>query len=300
MMYKHSVTIYDSQTFELIKTISDSVSLKKFGFSKNNSTYKGSPVEGSFSPDGKYLYVSNYAMYGIGYNKEGHDSCSPSSGYDKSFVYRINRSNYEIDAIYSVGSVPKVVEVTPDNKFVLVANWCSYTVSIISIAEQKVIKTIKIGRYPRGITITKDSTRAFVAEMGGNRIHVINLADFSTSYIPIGSNPRAIVLSPDETKIFVTMNLSGRVASWDLVLNSLGKSVKTGSKARSLAISTDGSMLFVVNFESDTISSVRTSDMKVQETIKVCNEPIGITYDAPTGNVWVACYKGQIKIFSSN
>ena len=199
MMYRHSVTVYDAKTFELLHTVSDSVSLKDFGFSKSAGSYKGAPVEGTFSPDGKYLYVSNYAMYGKGYNKEGTDTCSPADKYDNSFVYRINRSNYQIDSVYPVGSVPKVVEVTPDNKYVLAANWCSYTVSVISVEKNKVVKSIKIGRYPRGIAISNDSTKAYVAEMGGNRIHVINLQDFTTSFIPIGSNPRAIVLSPDNT-----------------------------------------------------------------------------------------------------
>lgn len=300
MMYRHSVTVYDAKNFELLHTVADSVSLQKYGYSKSASLFKGAPVEGTFSPDGKFLYVSNYAMYGPGYNKEGHDTCSPASGYDKSFVYRINRSNYEIDAIYPVGSVPKVVEATLDNKYVLVANWCSYTVSVISVEAQKVVQTIKIGRYPRGIAISNDSKRAYVAEMGGNRIHVINLEDFTVSYIPIGSNPRAIVLSPDNTKMYVTMNLSGKVASWDLVANKAGKSVKTGEAARSLAISSDGSTIFVVNFKSNTMSKVQTNDMKVLETIRACAEPIGVTYDVPTGNTWVACYKGQIKIYSNN
>jgi YVTN family beta-propeller protein len=300
MMYRHSVTVYNSKTFELVKTIPDSVSLKSFGYSKSSSIFKGAPVEGSYSPDGKFLYVTNYAMYGPGFNKEGHDTCSPASGYDSSFVYRINRSNYEIDAIYPVGSVPKVVEVTPDNKYVLVTNWCSYTLTVISIASQKVVKTIKIGRYPRGIAVSTDSKKAYVAEMGGNRIHVINLEDFTVSYIPIGSNPRAVVLSPDNSKLYVTMNLSGKVASWDIAANKAGKTVKTGNAARSLAISSDGTALFVVNFNSDTISKVRTSDMNLLQTLNACNEPIGITYDAPTGNTWVACYKGQIKIYSNN
>ena len=100
--------------------------------------------------------------------------------------------------------------------------------------------------------------------------------------------------------MYVTMNLSGKVASWDLVANKAGKSVKTGEAARSLAISADGSTMFVVNYLSDTMSKVRTSDMKVLETIKACNEPIGVTYDAPTKNTWVACYKGQIKVYSNN
>jgi DNA-binding beta-propeller fold protein YncE len=87
MMYKHTVTIYDSKTMELVSTVKDSVDLKSFGFSKYSGNYRGAPVEGAFSPDGKYLYFTNYAMYGKGFNKEGTDKCSPSSGYDTSFSF---------------------------------------------------------------------------------------------------------------------------------------------------------------------------------------------------------------------
>ena len=299
MMYNHTVTIYDSKTMELVSTVKDSVDLKSFGFSKYSGTYRGAPVEGAFSPDGKYLYFTNYAMYGKGFNKEGHDTCSPSSGYDSSFLSRINLSTYTIDAVYPVGSVPKVVQVTPDNKYILVSNWCSYTLSVISVAEEKVIKSIKIGRYPRGIVITKDSAFAFVAEMGGNRLHRINLANFEHTYIPIGLNPRALVLSPDNKVLYATMNLSGQIAAWDLVANkSLGKA-KIGQAARSLDISSDGTALFATNFKSGTVSKVRTSDLKVLQTIKVCSEPIGISYDAPTARTWVACYKGSVKVFAN-
>ena len=299
MMYRHSVTIYDSNTQELIKRIPDSVKLSDFGYSKYSGTYKGSPVEGSFSPDGKYLYVTNYAMYGKGFKKEGTDICSPADGYDSSFVYRINLSNYKIDGVYAVGSVPKVLEVTPDNKYILVTTWCSYTLDVISIEKQKKIKSIKIGRYPRGIAVSADSSKAYVAEMGGSNIHQIDLTDFSKKLIPIGVNPRAVVLSPDNTKLYVTLNIAGKVTAWDLVNNKSLGSVKTGKAARSLAISSDGTALFVVNFKSGTLSKVRVSDLKVLQTIKVCAEPIGITYDALTARTWVACYGGSIKVFDN-
>jgi YVTN family beta-propeller protein len=299
MMYRHSVTLYDAQTMELQATVSDSLQLSDFGYSKYSGKYKGAPVEGAFSPDGKYLYFTNYAMYGKGFTKEGHDTCSPASGYDTSFLSRINLEDKKIDAVYPVGSVPKVVKVTPDNKYVLVANWCSYTVTMISVETQKTIKSIKIGRYPRGIAISSDSKFAYVAEMGGNRIHRIDLADFSVQYIPIGSNPRAIELSPDNTKLYATLNISGKVIAWDLETNKAIKTVATGKSARSLAISSDGSSLFVVNFRSGTLSKVRTSDMKVIQNIKVCPEPIGVTYDSETSRTWVACYGGSIKVFAN-
>ena len=299
MMYRHSVTIYDAVTMELKATVADSVQLSKFGLSKYSGNYKGAPVEGAYSPDGKYLYFTNYAMYGKGFNKEGHDTCSPASGFDTSYLSRIDLETNAIDALYPVGAVPKVVKVTPDNKYILVSNWCSYTVTVISVETQKTVKSIKIGRYPRGIAISSDSKYAYVAEMGGNRIHRINLEDFTVSYIPIGSNPRAISLSADDTKLYATLNISGKVIAWDLQTNKAIKTVATGKSARSLAISSDGSALYVVNFGSGTLSKVRTSDMKVIQNIKVCPEPIGVTYDSSTSRTWVACYGGSIKVFAN-
>lgn len=299
MMYRHSVTIYSSETFALLKTIPDTVQLSSFGLKGYVGKYRGAPVEAAYSPDGKYLYVTNYAMYGKGFDREGHDTCSPASNFDKSFLYRIDLENYVIDAVYQVGVVPKVVEVTPDNKYILVSNWCSYDVKVISVALQKVIKTIKIGTYPRGITVSSDSKFAYVAKMGGATFHRINLNDLSTQAIHIGSNPRALVLSPDNKTLYATLNRSGKVVAFDLVKKKQIASVTTGKAARSLTISTDGSALFVVNFESGTVSKVRAADLKVLQTLKVCSHPIGVTYDESTNRTWVACYKGQIKIFDN-
>lgn len=299
MMYRHSVTIYDTKKNALVATVPDTVRLSDFGYKKYSGSYKGAPVEGAFSPDGKYLYFTNYAMYGKGFTKEGHDTCSPASGYDTSFLSRVNLKSYTIDAVYPVGSVPKVVQVTPDNRYILVSNWCSYTVTVISVETGKTVENIKIGRYPRGIAITKDSVYAYVAEMGGSGVHRIDLRDFSKTFIPVGSNPRALVLSPDEKTLYVTLNISGKVAAWSLEKNKMIKTVSTGKAARSLDISDDGSALFVVNFGSGTMSKVRASDMKLIQTVKVCNEPIGITFDVPSQNTWVACYGGSIKVLSN-
>lgn len=300
MMYRHSVTVYDANSFSLVKTISDQVNLNDLGQKGYSGLHRGSPVEGAFSPDGTYLYVTNYAMYGKGFNREGTDKCSPADKYDRSFVYRINTTSWEIDAAYRVGVVPKVVEVTPDNKYVLVTNWCSYDLSVISLEKQKVVKTIKIGAYPRGIAVSNDSQFAYVVQMGGAVIHKINLETWQRQQLNIGSNPRAVVLSPDNSFLYATLNSSGRVVAMNLTTNKVARSVRTGSASRSLDISSDGTALYVVNYTSDTISKVRASDFKVLQKINACNEPIGITYEPLNKKVWVACYGGAIKVFSDS
>ncbi len=299
MMYSHSVTIYDAGTMKLLKTVPDSVVLSDFGVTGKSGVYKGAPVEGAYSPDGKYLYVTNYAMYGKGFNREGTDKCNPGNGYDRSYLYRINLESYTVDAIYPVGTVPKVVQATPDNKYILVTNWCSYDLYVISVATKKTVKVIKIGAYPRGMAVTRDSSAVYVAQMGGSVIHKINLTDFTDKQIPIGSNPRALVLSPDEKILYATLNASGKVVALDLDRGKVVKSVVTGKATRSLDISTDGSALFVVNFFSNSISKVRTADFKVMQTIKSCNEPIGVTFEPIYQRTWIACYGGSIKVYEN-
>ncbi len=299
MMYRHSVTIYDAQTMELKVTVPDTVKLSDFGFSRFTSPVKGAPVEGAYSPDGQYLYVTNYAMYGKGFNREGTDICSPSDGYDRAFLYRINLTSFKIDQVYKVGVVPKVVEASNDGRFVLVSNWCSYDLSIISTEEGKVIKTIPIGAYPRGIAISSDSRFGYVAQMGGSVIHRIDLSDFSTKRISIGSNPRALQLSADDSILYATLNSSGQVVALDLATRKVTNRVTTGRAARSLSLSEDGTALFVVNYSSGTMAKVRTDNFKVTQTIKVCNRPIGISYENTFDRTWVACYGGAIKVFEN-
>jgi YVTN family beta-propeller protein len=300
MMYRHSVTVYDGATFALTRTIPDRVDLKALGFKGYSGTHRGAPVEGAFAPDNSYLYVTNYAMYGSGFNREGTDVCKPADRYDRSFLYRISTSTWEIDAAYRVGVVPKVVDVSPDNKYVLVSNWCSYDLSVISLEEQRVVKTIPIGAYPRGITISKDSKFAYIAQMGGSVVHKITLGTWEREKLNVGSNPRALVLSPDDTTLYVSLNASGRVVAYDLAKNEVIRSVRTGNAARSLDISRDGSALYVVNYKSNTLVKVNSSTFDIVQRIRPCNEPIGVAYEPLNKRVWVACYGGAIKVFNDH
>jgi len=90
MMYRHTVTVYSARTMKLLKTIPDAVVLSKFGVKGHPGTSQGAPVEATFSPDGRYAYVSNYSMYGAGFGPEGSDTCVAGDGTATSYVYRIN------------------------------------------------------------------------------------------------------------------------------------------------------------------------------------------------------------------
>ncbi|MEG4212309.1 peptidoglycan-binding protein [Microcoleus sp. S13_B4] len=297
MMYRHTITVYD-RNFKLVKTIPDTVNLSKFGFSKFQGNYQGSPVEAAFSTDGKYAYVSNYQMYGSGFRNPGSDRCSPAAKHDQSFLYRINTQSLKIEKVIPVGAVPKFNAVSPDNRFALASNWCSWDLSVVDINKNLEIERVKLGAYPRGIVITPDSKNAYVAIMGSSDIAKVNLIDFSVEWLRnIGNAPRHLTIDPNGKYLYATLNGEGNVAKIDLKTGKLVDKVATGKAPRSMTISDEGKLLYVVNYFSNTVSKVRTSDMKVLQKVNVNSSPIGITYDPDTNQVWVACYSGSIMVF---
>jgi YVTN family beta-propeller protein len=298
MMYRHTITVY-SPAGELVATIPDAVDLSKFGIAGHPGISHGAPVEGAFSPDGRKLYVSNYSMYGAGFGPEGTDTCSPGSGYDDSYVYRIDTTSLAVDQVIQVGPVPKYVAVTPDGRYVLVTNWCGYDLSIIDRAAGRTIRTIPLGRYPRGIAVSPDSVTAYIGVMGTTNVAAVNLRTFGLSWMNgVGSGPRHVVISPTGRYLYVTLNGAGSIAKIDLATRTVVARVHTGSEPRSMAISADGTALYVVNYASDTMTKLSATDLSLLQTVHTPHHPIGIAYDRATRDVWVSCYEGHILLFT--
>jgi YVTN family beta-propeller protein len=297
MMYRHTISVFDRE-YELLATISDEVTPSEFGFAEDfPGTYLGSPVEAAFTSDGRYAYVSNYRMYGGGLSTAASDGCNRGEWPD-SFVYRIDTETLEIDQLLRVGSVPKFLTVTPDDRYVLVSNWCGFDVSILDVATGAEVTRVDVGRHPRGIAVTPDSSLAYIAVMGSRDLAMIDLESFAVEYMEdVGSGPRHLVMSPDGETLYVSLNSEDRLAKIDLATGEVMGKVATGDAPRSMAISEDGTALYVVNYNSDTLSKVRTSDMVEVDEFGVSDKPIGITYDADTREVWVSAYSGTIEVF---
>jgi YVTN family beta-propeller protein len=265
------------------------VDLAAFGIPGHPGVSKGAPVEAAFTPDGTHAYVSNYSMYGQGFGPEGDDDCPANNTTDSSFLYRISTTTLAIDGVVPVGKVPKYVAVTPDGRYVLATNWCSYDLSIVDANAGREVKRIPLGPYPRGIAITPDSHTAYIAVMGTHDIARIDLTNFAVSWIRnVGSGPRHLVLSPDGSALYATLNGDGKVAKIDPVNGVVQYKVSTGNQPRSMAISADGQSLYVVNYESSDVTKLAASDLHTIQTVPVGHHPIGITYDRTTGAVWVA------------
>jgi YVTN family beta-propeller protein len=299
MMYRHSLTVYDRDG-SLRRTIPDGVDLAQFGIGGHPGISRGAPVEAAVDAAHRYIYATNYSMYGANFGPEGSDNCSGPGGLSPSYVYRISLKTLKIDKVAPVGMVPKYVAVTPDDRYVLVTNWCSYDLSILDARTLHEVRRIHLGAYPRGIAVDPTSHVAYVAVMGSYDIARIDLGDFGVSWFRgVGNSPRHLVLSRDGTRLFVTLNGADQVVAVNTATGQVVQRTTTGSQPRSMAISADGQALYVVNYLSNTVSILRASDLSVVRSFPVASHPIGIAYEPVAHRVWVACYSGEILVYNA-
>jgi YVTN family beta-propeller protein len=297
MMYYHTITVYD-RTFRLVRTIHDGIELAEHGHAGYTGRVRGAPVEAAFTTDGDTAFVSQYSMYGPGFPRPGRDLCSPADDLDESFVYRIDVPSFSKAAAIRVGSTPKYLAVTPDDRLVLVSNWCSFDLSIVDAAANEQVARIPLGRWPRGIAIHPTSDTAYVALMGGRDIAKVDLGTLRVRWIrDVGSKPRHLVIDAEGRFLYATLDGDGAIIKIDVASEAIVGRVSTGRNPRTMVLAPDGRSLYVVNYGSDTVSKVRTADMTVLQELRTGHHPIGITYDDATRQVWVASYSGTIRVF---
>ena len=265
MMYTHTVTVYDSAG-NLVKTIPDTVDMSLFGYPGHPGITHGAPVEAAFTPNARYVYVSNYSMYGVGMGPEGNDDCTPASaeaaGDTNSYVYRIDTRTLRIDQVIEVGLVPKFLAVTRTTNICSSSNWCSFNLSVVDIATGKQVAVLPMGPI--------SAWDRHLAQLGDGLC-----GDHGQRHHPEGRprepDPRRLVLRrlqpaprrdrPDGQYLYVSLNAPGEVVKVDIATEHVIATGQTGDECRSLAISTDGTALYVVNYLSDTVTMLRASDL---------------------------------------
>ncbi|MGB7448845.1 MAG: YncE family protein [Ornithinimicrobium sp.] len=298
MMYRHTSTVYDSRSHELLKTLDDGLDLSEFDLTGHPGVSSGAPVEAAWTKDGRYAYVSQYTMYGEGFGKEGFDDCTPADGVGGSLLYRFDAEEMDWDQVIEVGAVPKFVDITPDQSRIIVSNWCDSTISVVDRKSAKQTKEIPIAAAPRGIEVMPDNRTAYVAAMYADKLFKIDLkTGDSEVMMETARKPRHLNLSDDGAYLYMAVSGADTIYKIDTKTEEIVDEVVSGREPRSMSLSSDGTALYVVNYYEPSVAKIGTQDMTVLQKEPTDANPIGLTYDPVTHEVWVACYGGSLYVF---
>jgi YVTN family beta-propeller protein len=166
-----------------------------------------------------------------------------------------------------VGYGPEYMEIRPDGKVLYVANPLS-SISVVDLADNKVIKDIDSGITPHGLSFTKDGSRLFIVNIHNNTLSVIDAQKHELiNTIPVGKNPEYVELSPHETIAYVANLGSDTVSKIDLTTFQVIAEIPVGKGPHEIAFSADGDLIYVSNMKGNSVSIINTSTDKIVATI---------------------------------
>jgi YVTN family beta-propeller protein len=107
---------------------------------------------------------------------------------------------------------------------------------VVDTNGHRVIKTIDLPSgdgasqsKPKGVVVSPDGKRIYVATGRGNSVAVIDSEQLSlVNLIPVGQRPWGIALTPDGRKLYTANGLSDDVSVIDTATNKVIATIKAG------------------------------------------------------------------------
>jgi YVTN family beta-propeller protein len=175
-------------------------------------------------------------------------------------------------AAYSVASRPRAS--APGRLYV--SGEQSGVVTVIDTGTYAVIAKVEAGKRPRGVQVSPDGKRVYVALSGSPNMgpglgqHEGVEADKSADAIgvidavqnklwatlPAGSDPEQFVVSPDGKHLYVANEDTAQVTVVDTVVGSIARTIPVGTEPEGVAISRDGKTVYVTSETNNRIDII--------------------------------------------
>lgn len=233
------------------------------------------------APDGNLAYVAN-------------------SGSNSISVIDLN-SRREI-AVVGVGEAPGIVRVTPDGRSLVVTNRLGNSATILETslsAPPHIRKVISGCPDATDVVVLPDSSKAFVACSGGHQVMAIALAQTADSnhgarpdeleaMLDVGRTPVHLALKPDGGELFVSNFDSDSISEVVTSTDDVGGSYLMGSHPVRGLVTSDNTLLYESDFNSQDISLYSIDDGKrIGPSIHVGDGPDALAFSS-AGNLLFA------------
>ena len=211
---------------------------------------------------------------GGGFHIHGLALFSPGGGHSVERLVTAHVIEAAATATIPVGENPGDLAVSRDGKRVYVVNYLDGTVSVIDTDTNTVINTFTLSTNTRGLTLSPDSTIAYVSNTGSGPVGpdfvaVMNTTTGTFTTIAVGIGPNDLAVNSTGTVVYVANGLGDTVSVIDTGSNTVIKTIPVGDNPEGVSFSPDGSVAYVANFDDDSVSVIDTGSHTVIKTISV-------------------------------
>jgi YVTN family beta-propeller protein len=134
---------------------------------------------------------------------------------------------------------------SPDGHLLYVACEGSDELRVLDVQSGEVVRSVRVGRVPRGIALSPDGRRIYVTNSWSDTVTEIDSATLKTvRNLPAGFEPIGVVTDQTGKTLYVANRLSNDVSVIDLSMGREITRLPAGRGASYLALSLDGKQLF--------------------------------------------------------
>jgi YVTN family beta-propeller protein len=162
---------------------------------------------------------------------------------------------------------PAAAPAAPSGPRVYVSDETGSRVVVIDPATRQVVRTIEVGKRPRGISASHDGRLMYVALSGS----------------PIAGP------GVDESKLPPADRAADGIGVIDLASGTLVRKYQSGQDPEAFALSKDGKMMFISNEETAELTALELDSGTIKARVKIGEEPEGVTTRPDGQVVYVTC-----------
>jgi YVTN family beta-propeller protein len=139
---------------------------------------------------------------------------------------------------------PGELALTPDGSRLLVVCERSDELRVVDVHTSRVVKTIRVGHVPRGVTVSTNGHQIFVANSWADSVSVIDAQKLEViRTISVGFEPISVAVDHAATTLYTANRLSNDISVVDLQTGQGKKRLLAGRGASYFAASADGRQL---------------------------------------------------------
>ncbi|OGI03142.1 MAG: hypothetical protein A2Y25_08275 [Candidatus Melainabacteria bacterium GWF2_37_15] len=201
--------------------------------------------------------------------------------------YVLNSQTGRIKKTITLSSVPSAMEVTPDNRYVLVTAAAAGKVFVIDTANDEFVKSIDVAKFPSSIVCLAKTQKAYVANKYSTIISEIDLENMQVvREIPVTGYPDNLQPADNEEFIFYNDYKTGNIYQLD------PKTAKVTYLFQDKNVTKIGHFYrYVISLSRDQ-NTLTVFDLKKGEVIKktdVKEKPLDLIILEKMGKILVTC-----------